>query len=72
MRKDAGYRVEDRIVVTYEADGRLGAVADQHANYIQDETLARELRRERPIGDRVETVEIDGSVLTLGVQREAA
>jgi len=71
MRKDAGFRVEDRIVVTYETAERLGTVVDRHAHYIQDETLARELRRAQPVGDLVETVEIDGSPLTLGVQREA-
>jgi isoleucyl-tRNA synthetase len=71
MRKDAGYRVEDRIAITYDTDGRLSAVIDQHTNYIQDETLARSIRRDQPAGDRVETVEIDNATITLGVQREA-
>jgi isoleucyl-tRNA synthetase len=71
MRKDAGYRVEDRIAVTYETDGRLDAVIHKHTSYIQEETLARSLRREQPRGDRVETVDIDSAVLTLGVEREA-
>jgi isoleucyl-tRNA synthetase len=72
MRKDAGYRVEDRIVVMYATDGHLSAVIDRHAGYIQEETLARSMRREQPVGDHVETVEIDGTVITLGVQRESA
>lgn len=71
LRKDAGYQVEDRIVVTYETDGHLSAVVNEHTNYIQEETLARSLRKERPSGDRVETVEIDGASITLGVQRES-
>jgi isoleucyl-tRNA synthetase len=70
MRKDAGYRVEDRIAITYETDGRLSAVIDQHTSYIQDETLARSIRRDQPTGDRVETVEIDNAAITFGVQRE--
>ncbi|MGE0683073.1 MAG: isoleucine--tRNA ligase [Candidatus Binatia bacterium] len=71
MRKDAGYRVEDRIVVIYETERRLGAVIDRHVDYIREETLARSMQRERPVGDHVETVEIDGAVITLGVQRES-
>jgi isoleucyl-tRNA synthetase len=72
MRKDAGYRVEDRITVTYQTDGHLGAAIDRHTSYIQEETLARSMRRDQPVGDRIETVDIDGAVITLGVQREAA
>ena len=71
MRKEAGYRVEDRITVTYMTEGPLAAVVDRHAHYIQDETLARSLQRQQPVGDRIESVEIEGSAITFGVQREA-
>jgi isoleucyl-tRNA synthetase len=71
LRKEAGYRVEDRIAITYETDGRLGAAIDQHAQYIQEETLARSLRRSQPAGDRIETVKIDGESITFGVRRQA-
>jgi isoleucyl-tRNA synthetase len=71
MRKEAGYRVEERIIITYETAERLNAVIDQHANYIQEETLARSLRQAAPTGDRVETITIDDATITLGVQREA-
>lgn len=71
MRKEAGYRVEDRIAVTYMTEGPLAAVVDRHASYIQDETLARSLQRHQPVGDRVEAVEIEGASITFGVQREA-
>lgn len=72
MRKDASYQVEDRIVVTYEAEPPLATAIDRHSAYIQQETLARALQRARPVGDRVDTVAIDGSTITLGVQRDAA
>jgi isoleucyl-tRNA synthetase len=70
MRRNAGYQVEDRIVVIYEAEPHLAAAIDRHTAYIQKETLARSLQRGQPIGDRVETLDIDGAALTLGVRRD--
>ncbi len=72
MRKDAGYQVEDRIDVTYEAAPRLAAAIDCHRAYIQQETLARSLRRAQPLGDRVDTLDIEGDAMTVGVRRAAA
>ena len=72
LRKEAGYQVEDRIAVTYEADGRLQDAITQHKTYIQQETLARALVHRQPSGDQVQSVEIDGANLTVGVQRESA
>ncbi len=71
MRKDAGYQVEDRIAVTYTTDAALLSAIDRHRSYIQQETLARSLQPVHPQGDRVETVDIDGMKITLGVLREA-
>ncbi|MBI3247607.1 MAG: isoleucine--tRNA ligase [Deltaproteobacteria bacterium] len=71
MRKEAGYRVEDRIAVTYMTEGPLAAVVDRHTSYIQDETLARSIRRNQPVGDRIESIEIEGASITFGLQREA-
>ena len=71
LRKEAGYHVEDRIAVTYEADSRLLQAITQHKNYIQQETLARALDHSQPIGDKVHSVQIDGAGLTFGVQRES-
>ncbi len=71
LRKEAGYQVEDRIAVTYEAEGRLHDAIAQHKTYIQQETLAHALVHCRPSGDQVRSVEIDGANLTVGVQRES-
>ena len=71
MRKEAGYQVEDRIAVTYTTDATLALAIERHQPYIQQETLARSLQLLPPEGDRVETVDIEGMKLTLGVQREA-
>ncbi len=72
LRKEAGYQVEDRIAVSYEADGRLHDAITQHKTYIQQETLAHALVHCQPSGDQVQSVEIDGANLTVGVQRESA
>jgi isoleucyl-tRNA synthetase len=70
LRKDASYQVEDRIVVTYDAASQLAAAIDRHRSYIQQETLARSLQHAAPVGDKVESINIDGMQLTVGVQRE--
>jgi isoleucyl-tRNA synthetase len=70
LRKDASYQVEDRIVVTYDAASQLAAAIDRHRSYIQQETLARSLRHAVPVGDKVESINIDGMQITVGVQRE--
>ena len=72
LRKEAGYQVEDRIAVSYEADGRLQDAITQHKTYIQQETLAHALVHCEPSGDQVQSIEIDGANLTVGVQRESA
>ena len=71
MRKDAGYQVEDRIAVTYQAAPQLATAIDRHLAYIQQETLARSLAQAQPTGDRVESADIEGAAITLGVQRQA-
>ena len=72
LRKDAGYQVEDRIAVTYQAAPQLATAIDRHLGYIRQETLARSLVRAQPAGDRVESADIEGAAITLGVQRQAA
>jgi isoleucyl-tRNA synthetase len=69
MRKDAGYQVADRIEVTYEAPALLAKVVEQHLTYIQQETLARSVQQNQPSGDRVDTADIHGKRITLGVRR---
>ena len=71
LRKEAGYHVEDRISVTYEAERRLHDAITQHKIYIQQETLARTLVQSQPAGDKVHSVKIDGADLMVGVQRES-
>ncbi len=76
LRKEAGYRVEDRIELFVAAGGDLRRAAELHADTIRRETLARrlELGTEEPAGwrgDRGVRVDIDGDHAWLGVRRAA-
>ncbi|MFQ5575402.1 MAG: isoleucine--tRNA ligase [Anaerolineae bacterium] len=45
MRKEAGFNIEDKITLTYQAGGRAARVFDVWADYIKAETLARRINR---------------------------
>jgi isoleucyl-tRNA synthetase len=76
MRKDAGFRVEDRIVTYYAGDAELEAAIQAHADYLRAETLSVEMSLGEPPADayRWEAMpkDFDGLRLTLGVRRLAA
>ena len=40
MRKEAGFRLDDRIVTTYQATGELAQVFERFGEYIRQETLS--------------------------------
>jgi len=70
MRKEAGYRVEDRIVTYYQGDAALEAAIREHADYVAGETLSRALHQGSPPPEAYRWEgRIDGLRLTLGVQR---
>jgi isoleucyl-tRNA synthetase len=67
-RRSAGFNVDDRITIRYEASQELAAAIREHGRYIQQETLADELLQEPPtaagfraearIGDEALSVEL--------------
>jgi len=72
MRKEADFNIDDRITTYYQAEGRLAEVmADpEHVAYIRAETLSRELvEGPPPQGAYVQSFELEGDPITLGVQR---
>ena len=79
MRKDAGFRLEDRIVTYYQADERLSPLFEQYGDVIRQETLSLRLepltgprRRARRLAHEAahaEQVRLDGHLVTLSVQR---
>ncbi len=68
MRKDAGFEVVDRIVVTYEASPRLSAIIEAGAEEIKSAVLAVELKPGAQ-GEAVREWNINGETATLGVAR---
>jgi isoleucyl-tRNA synthetase len=72
LRKDAGFEVTDRIEVGYHGSDRIAEAIGRHADWIRNETLAVELQPSDPeqlSGEAVETYEIRGEQLTIGVRR---
>lgn len=75
LRKQAGYKVEDRIALFYEAareteGGRVVRIFDAHGEYIAEETLSREIRRDRAEVDLADELVLEKDLaLWLGVKR---
>jgi isoleucyl-tRNA synthetase len=70
MRKDAGFNIEDRITTYYQAEDELAQVFQAWSDYIRAETLSTELVAGRPpSGAFVETHQVDGQSLELGVKQ---
>jgi len=69
MRKEADFHVSDRINVVYSTESALKKALVSFAEYIQDETLAVKLTHGPAVGELIETHEIDGHQLTIGVER---
>ena len=71
LRKEAGYDITTRIALAIDGAPDLLVAVRAHAEFIQGETLARELavgsRADRP--DREQTVTLDGLDAVIGIQR---
>jgi isoleucyl-tRNA synthetase len=71
LRRDAGYRVSDRIEVWVGGDAPVVQAVRRHAEYIAGETLARRLTvaDDAPAADLVQQVDLDGVTARLAVRR---
>ncbi len=78
MRKDAGFRIEDRITTYYQAGPTLRAVLEVRGQYIKGETLSTELIEGElpalmgeglPTEAHAQTFKIEGEEITLGLVR---
>ncbi len=70
MRKDADFRIQDTIVVYYQAGDALKDVMQSFADYIRQETLATELREGGgPEGAFAQEASLDGETLRLALVR---
>jgi isoleucyl-tRNA synthetase len=65
LRKEADYRIEDKIHTYYEGDPELASVMRGHADYISQETLSAELiEGAGPQGSYAARFEIEGKEIT--------
>lgn len=72
MRKAAGFNIEDRIVIYFQAPDDVGRVVDLHGAYIRQETLAdRIVASAAPAEAFSEQHKVDGQRLTLAVEKVA-
>ncbi len=76
MRKEAGFRIEDRITTYYQAGPTLREVLEALSQYIEGETLSTELiegdlpasmGEGLPTEPHVQTFKIEGEEITLGL-----
>ncbi|MBN1582588.1 MAG: hypothetical protein JXA89_17900, partial [Anaerolineae bacterium] len=69
-RKNAGFEIEDRVLLAYQAGAALAAVFETLGDYIAAETLASDLvAGPAPDGSHVETFELADESVTIGVKR---
>ena len=72
MRKEAGFAVSDRIVVSVAGDPELEATAREFTDYISGEVLARELTVGEPLpttANVTQSLELDGLPVRVALNR---
>jgi isoleucyl-tRNA synthetase len=69
LRKESGFRIEDKIDLHYEGDEELTRVMQDYQEYIGRETLSLQMAEGRgPGGSQSESFQIEGREITLHVQ----
>ncbi len=72
MRKDAGFEVDDRIEIYYQADETLTRVMEQFGDYVRSETLAEAVHQApAPAESFRASLDIDKHPIELGILRVA-
>jgi isoleucyl-tRNA synthetase len=70
LRKEAGFRLEDRIVTYLEGGAVLQDVLDRFAEYVASETLSVELASgQAPAGSAQGALTMDGETVNVGLVR---
>jgi len=69
-RKDAGFDVTDRILLTYEAEAELAAILAENADELASEVLAVEIRPALDAGcSHRESIDVLGGKVTIALRR---
>lgn len=70
LRKEADYKVDDRIYVLIAAEGEIGGAVTKFADYISRETLAIELQQKGDMEwDKEKVVDVEGATVKIAVRR---
>jgi isoleucyl-tRNA synthetase len=70
LRKKANFKISERIIIHYVAEGEAADAIARHVAYIQQETLADELCARQPPDDAVTTMlTLGGQSMRIGVMR---
>ena len=69
MRKDADFKVEDRIVTTIETTAKIRAALEQFSDYFKRETLTTEIKYQFSAGDTEQKFTLDGNKVRVSVSR---
>jgi len=70
LRKDADYKVDDRIYVLVASEGEIAAAVTKFADYIKRETLALELQQAGDLEwDKEKVVDVEGTSVKIAVRR---
>ena len=70
MRRSAGYEIADHIILYYEADAFFMQSLSSFADYVMQETLARDIEDSVPDDvDLKESFKVSGYNLLLGVKK---
>lgn len=69
IRKTSNFQVSDRISIHVLDEPVLKKALDQFTNYVCSETLATAIQWQTERTDGMETIDVDGTIITIGVQR---
>ena len=68
LRKDSGFDVIDRIVISYEAPEQITSAIEQFSDYISNETLAAAFEKNDNFENKVEA-EIDDKIVIISIKK---
>jgi isoleucyl-tRNA synthetase len=70
MRKNADFKIEDRITTYYQGDEVVARVFQKFETYVKQETLSNEVNNQTPPSDAfTEEMKVDGHQVLVGVKR---
>jgi isoleucyl-tRNA synthetase len=71
-RKEAGFKVDDRIAISLEAGGKILEAVQAHEDFIKTENLAAEIRYAFEEGEFSKEIELSGESFRIGLERRTA